>query len=209
MRRYIFDTNFFFNLEIKSDFGTNPKEIFVATAQYAQKLRVLKAAEFYVPPRIVDEIETFIDLRTDYISAFLAEVTIKAPERAKVQLSTEVVYTLVQEIRDRSYRGLQVAEEEMEVAVKALHGVDPQASRVDFQKKIGEHVRKLRERYRNATRTKFLDSVADLDVIVLAKELDGAVVSADEGVLLWARACGVREVVPHTLREEFQSLLQA
>lgn len=206
MRTYIFDTNFFFNLEIKSDFGANPKEIFVATTQYAQKLRVLKAAEFYIPPRIVDEIETFIDLRTDYIRAFLAEVTIKAPDRAKVQLSTEVIYTLVQEIRDRSYRGLQVAEEEMELAVKALHGVDPQASRVDFQKKIGEHVRKLRERYRNATRTKFLDSVADLDVIVLAKELDGAVVSADEGVLLWARACGVREVVPHTLREEFQSL---
>lgn len=209
MRNYILDTNFFFNLEIKSDFGDNPKEIFVLVAQYSHKLRAAGLAEFYVPPRIIDEIETFINLRQDYIQNFLAEVTIKAPDRAKVQLSTEVVYALIQEIRDRSYRGLQVAEEEMGIAVKALQGTDPDVSRPDYQKKIGEHIRKLRDRYRNATRTKFLDSVADLDVIVLAKELDGAVVTADEGVLLWSRACGVREVVPHVLRQELDSLLQA
>lgn len=178
-------------------------------SQYAHKLRAEGRAECYLPPRIVDEIETFIDLRQDYIQNFLAEVTIKAPDKSKVQLSTEIMYALVQEIRDRSYRGLQVAEEELGIAAKALHGTDPDASRIEYQKKIGEHVRKLRERYRNATRTKFLDSVADLDVIVLAKELDGAVVTADEGVLLWSRACGVREVVPSVLRQEFDSLLQA
>ena len=139
----------------------------------------------------------------------LLYTSIKAPDKAKVQLSTDVMYTLVQEIRDRSYRGLQVAEEEMELAVKDFNGFDVQANRMEFQKKIGEHIKKLRERYRNATRTKFLDSVADLDVITLAKELDGVVVSADEGVLLWARSCGVREVLPHVLKEEFEALLQA
>lgn len=209
MRNYIFDTNFFFNLEIKSDFGDNPKEIFVLVSQYAHKLRASGLAECYVPPRILDEIETFIDLRQDYIQNFLAEVTVKAPDKSKVQLNTDVVYSLVQEIRDRSYRGLQVAEEEMGIAVKAMQGTNSDTSRPEYQKKIGEHIKKLRDRYRNATRVKFLDSVADLDVIVLAKELDGAVVSADEGVLLWSRACGVREVVPHVLRQEFDSLLQA
>lgn len=209
MRTYVFDTNFFYNLEIKSDFGDNPKGIFLLVSQYAQKLRAAGLAEFYVPPRILDEIETFTDLRDDSIQNFLANVTVKAPDKAKVQLNTEVVYALVQEIRDRSYRGLQIAEEEMGLAVKALHGIEPETSRIEYQKKIGEHVRKLRDRYRNATRVKFLDSVADLDIIVLAKELDGAVVTADEGVLLWARACGVREVVPHVLRQELDSLLQA
>lgn len=209
MRTYIFDTNFFFNLEIKSDFGSNPKEIFVLVSQYAHKLRAAGLAECYVPPRILDEIETFIDLRQDYIQNFLAEVTIKAPDKSKIHLDTEIVYALVQEIRDRSYKGLQVAEEEMEIATKALYGTNPEESRVEYQKKVGAHIRKLRDRYRNATRTKFLDSVADLDVIVLAKELDGAVVTADEGVLLWARACGVREAVPSVLRQEFDSLLQA
>lgn len=181
----------------------------MSVAHYGQKLRTRAVAEFYMPPRIVDEIETFTDLRTDYVSSFMAQTTIKAPDKAKVQLSTDVMYTLVQEIRDRSYRGLQVAEEEMELAVKDFNGFDVQANRMEFQKKIGEHIKKLRERYRNATRTKFLDSVADLDVITLAKELDGVVVSADEGVLLWARSCGVREVLPHVLKEEFEALLQA
>lgn len=72
----------------------------------------------------------------------------------------------------------------------------------DFQIKIGAFIKKFRDRYRNATRYGFLDSVADLDVIVLAKELDGTVVSTDEGVIYWARLFGVREALPDVWKKQ-------
>jgi len=62
-----------------------------------------------------------------------------------------------------------------------------------FQTTIGPVIKKFRERYRQATRLGFLDSVADLDLIMLAKEQDGFLVSSDEGVLKWGRRFGVKE----------------
>ena len=63
----------------------------------------------------------------------------------------------------------------------------------DFQIQIGSVIKKFRERYRQATRFSFLDSLADLDLIVLTKEIDGNLVSSDEGVILWGRKFGVKE----------------
>lgn len=63
-----------------------------------------------------------------------------------------------------------------------------------FEMAMRQPIKKFRERYRNATRTGFLDSLADLDLIMLAKETGGVIVSADEGVIKWARIFGVREM---------------
>ncbi|OGK49733.1 hypothetical protein A3A56_03960 [Candidatus Roizmanbacteria bacterium RIFCSPLOWO2_01_FULL_40_32] len=70
---------------------------------------------------------------------------------------------------------------------------------MEYQKTMGEVVTKLRERYRQATRFNFLDSVADLDLIVLVRELDAYLVSADEGVIRWGRMFGVKEVAADML----------
>ena len=63
---------------------------------------------------------------------------------------------------------------------------------------VGPSIKNFRERYRNATRFGFIDSLADLDIIMLAMELDGTIVSSDEGLILWARSFGVKEILPKT-----------
>src|SRR3989338_3726302 len=208
MAAYILDTNLFFNLQAKTAFGTNPQEIIISVTNYAQKLKSLQKAEFYMPPRVLEEFLTFVDESEEYVHKFIAQINIKAPDKSKTQFATEVFYDLIEEIRHRSYRGLQVAEEEMAQAVAEIPRelLEPGA-KIEYQKAIGEHIKRLRDRYRNATRTKFLDSLADLDIIVLAKELNGAVVTADEGVLLWARKFGVKEAIPHVLHHELDALL--
>ena len=108
-----------------------------------------------------------------------------------------------QEMRHRSYRGLQVAEEEVQSAGKTMLE-HKELSHVEFQKTIGEHTSKLRDRYRQATRFRFLDSIADLDLLMLAKELNGLIVTSDEGVTRWARIFGIKEVVPQALKEHFE-----
>lgn len=84
----------------------------------------------------------------------------------------------------------------------------PGLSTQDFQKAIGEWIKKFRQRYRQATRFGFLDSVADLDLILLAREEDGFLVSCDEGVMRWGRKIGVKEMQPAVWKEQLESLLR-
>ncbi len=195
-------------MEIQSGFGSSSREVIEAITDYARKLKKAKSAEFYMPPSILKEMYTFIDENDETMQALVAEIHIKAPEKSQISFSADVFYEMVDEIRGRSYRGLQVAEDEVNETAKKFMG-KTDLPKVEYQKTIGEHVSRLRDRYRNATRVKFLDSVADLDIIVLAKELDAAVVSSDEGVIRWARKFGVKESVPRVLKKELDSLLLA
>jgi len=64
----------------------------------------------------------------------------------------------------------------------------------------------LREKYRMALREGILDSKEDLDVLLLAKELNATVVSADEGIRKWAERIGLKYVEANKfsiLLEEF------
>ena len=57
---------------------------------------------------------------------------------------------------------------------------------------MGSIIRKVREKYRAALRYGILDSAPDIDVLLLAKELDAAVVSQDLGIQRWAEQFGLR-----------------
>lgn len=205
MEKFIIDTNFFFNLQIKTGFGESPKEVISGFTLLARELKTAKKAEFFMPPRVLDELYTFIPPDDAVVQELLTVVTIKSPDISKVNFASSVFYKLIEDIRERSYRGMKVAEEIIDQAASAMVGKN-ELSKVDYQKAVGEHLARLRDRYRQATRVKFLDSVADLDLIVLSCELDGTLVSADEGVLLWGREFGVREIDPKLVRQTLQSL---
>ena len=210
MEKYVIDTNFFFNLEIKSGFGKNSKEIIVNLTEIIKKLNPpaggAKKAEFFMPQKIVDEFLSFFDSQPDYVKDFLSQVTIKSPDTSALQFEARVFYKLIEDIRARSYRGLQIAEEEVVKAAEKMMGKEKR-SKIEFQKNIGEVIKKLRERYRQATRFGFLDSLADLDLITLTKELDGFLVSSDEGVLKWGRVFGVKEIPADLFYKRLHSLL--
>lgn len=206
MEKYVIDTNFFFNLEIKSGFGDNPKEIIINLTGVIKQLSANKKAEFFMPQTILEEFLGFFKEKQKYVDEFLSVITIKSPHTAKLEFEARVFYKLVEDIRARSYRGLQIAEEEVVKAGEKMLGQEKMAKQ-DFQKGIGEIVKKLRERYRQATRFGFLDSVADLDLITLTKELDGFLVSSDEGVLKWGRIFGVKEVPAQLFRSRLQAYL--
>lgn len=207
MEIFILDTNFFFNMEIKSGFGENSKEVIGNFTKIAEDLKKVKKAAFFMPPRILDEFFTFVDQSEDHVKNFMNVITIKSPHTAEITFPSSVFYQLVEEIRDRSYKGLRIAEELVDAAGQKMAG-KADLSKMEYQKTIGDIVTKLRERYRQATRFQFLDSVADLDLIVLARELDGSVVTSDEGVLLWGRTFGIKELPAWQLQSRLLSLLQ-
>lgn len=207
MENFIIDTNFFVNLEIKSGLGKNPKEIVINFTHLARRLKKEKLAEFFMPPRIIEEFLQFFE-KKDFVDDFLSLITIKSPEVDKIQFSARVFYQLIDEVRKRAYRGLTIGEESVVNGARKMLGLTKnKLNKVEFEKTIGETIRNLRERYRQATRFGFLDSVADLDLIVLTKELNGFLISSDEGVIRWGRIFGVKELPPSLFQSRLMSLL--
>ncbi len=194
MESYILDTNLFFNMEPGLGIAKNTKGVIDQLTRATRILKDTKRGTLYMPTRVVDEFVSFFD-HTDMglAQTFLKEVTTKSPNTTTINFNSSVFYTLVDDVRTRNLRGLSVAEDEILKAARSMLGVG-QLIKKDFEMKIGPTVKSMRERYRQATRVGFLDSVADLDIIVLAQETNGFVVSSDEGLLKWGRLFGVKEM---------------
>ncbi len=194
METYILDTNLFFNMEAGLGFGQKTEEVVKNITQKAKSLKSANRAQFMMPPRAVDEFLSFFeDKNQPFIKDFLSAIIIKSPDINNVCFPATVFYRLVDDIRQRSIRGLSIGEEEIKNAGRTMQGVGG-LSKQEFEIKIGAVIKTFRDRYRNATRTKFLDSVTDLDLIVLAKEQNGYLVTSDEGVTYWGRLFGVKEI---------------
>ena len=207
MDTYILDTNLFFNMEPGLGMGKKTEDVMVAFTKAGEKLKKEGKAEFFMPPSIVKELLSFFDDKEQvFLKEFLSIVTVKSPETSRVNFPADTFYKLVKDIRERSHRGLVIAEEELKETAKSAAGKNFESKQA-FEKAMGARIKPLRDRYRNATRTGFLDSVADLDLIVLAKEQDGYVVTTDEGVLAWGRAFGVREMEASILGKKLSALL--
>jgi|SRR3989344_6435224 len=207
MEKYVLDANLFFNMEAGLDLGERTEQVVKKLTETGKKLKENKKAEFYMPPRVVDEFLSFFENKEQpFLKDLLSVVTVKSPDVGKVNLPGQVFYELVADIRQRSYRGLNIGEEEIEKAGKIMSGKNNLSTK-DFQIQIGSVIKKFRERYRQATRFGFLDSLADLDLIVLTKELDGSLVSSDEGVIAWGRVFGIKETPVGVWKKKLADLL--
>ena len=206
METYILDTNLFFNMEASLDLGARTEDVVRNLTEIAKKLKTLKQAEFIMPPRVVEEFLSFFeDKEQAFLKDFLSQVIIKSPTYTEMTVSATILYQLIEDIRFRSYRGLTIAEQEIQSAALLMqHSND--LSKKDFQIKIGSVVKTFRNRYRQATRFGFLDSVADLDLIMLAKEQSGFLVTTDEGVTKWGRIFGVKEMPAQLFGQKMKSL---
>lgn len=188
--RVVLDTSVFTNPNVAAVFGDNAT---TALAQFASLARqVGPRMEFYMPPSVLGELRHFTD--ADRWPADLELVVkLRAPRRHDITVPGMFLYELIEDIRQRVDRGLRVAE-------KAVREVQPTS--------VDRTIRWLRDRYRDALRTGLLDSSEDLDVILLAVELDGAVASADRGLLQWAEKGGLRLIPPERLRGILEHLVE-
>jgi uncharacterized protein len=207
MESFILDTNLFFNISAGLEMGKTTEAIVKKLTETIKKLKKNSKASFYMPPRIIDEFLGFFDDKNqEFIKNFLSVIDIKSPNPSIIDFSSQIFYRLIENVRERNYRGLNIAEEEIIKTGETMSGKKNE-SKKDFQIAIGKFIKTFRDRYRNATRTGFLDSVADLDLIVLAKELDGFLVTSDEGVLSWGRIFGIKEMPASVFQKRLEDLL--
>lgn len=194
MEPIILDTNIFFNMEYGINLGLTTKEVIENVKKCAGIFAKKNVNLFFMPPRVRDEFMGFFEGKDDQIAReLLSLITIKSPDITNLQFNAMVLYKFVEDVRLRSYKGLRVGEEELVKIAKDSMGKSINDKK-EFEMFVGSSIKHFRQRYRQATREGFLDSLADLDLIVLAKELNGNIVSTDEGVIQWGRLLGVKEM---------------
>jgi hypothetical protein len=110
-------------------------------------------------------------------------------------------------MRERMNRAMKVAEGSIWLAaVEARMMTLKKKKKEDIEREsTGFIISDFRAKYRNALRYGTLDSAPDLDVLLLAKEMDAGVVARDEGIKKWAERLGLRyvegEAFPKMLEE--------
>ena len=156
----------------------------------------------YIPyPSVYSEIKDFAR-HNNCDSAVMSKVDTwlvkKTPDRYKVKVPSKIFYEYVDYMRSRINKGMNISEEAVwESVTRCIALSEGGANLKDMKDEIerevvGGVIRKFREKYRAALRYGILDSAPDIDVLLLAKELDAAVVSQDLGIQRWAEQLGLR-----------------
>lgn len=206
MKRYIIDTNLFFNMEASMGLGETTADIVKNLVKAVQKAPE-NDLEIIVPPAIVQEITSFFDSPDDQLlKSLFGSITVKSPSTSEQSVSATIFEQLIEDYRDRAYRAMKVAEEEAINTAQMFMGKEVLPQK-EFQMACGKILTKLRERFRNATRTGTIDSKADFELIMLARETDGYLVTTDEGVTYWARLLGVKEMSSSVFGKKMQEYL--
>jgi RNA ligase partner protein len=188
--KYVLDTSVFSNPGVFTQFAPDFPEAIATFTRLAGRAN----AEFYMPWSVYEELQKVKDLG-EAAADFERVVRIRSPRRLDLTVPSELLYEFIEEVRMRIDRGLRIAEEWTKRAVTG--------GAAD----IGNSITKLRQRYREAMRRGIIDSKEDADVLLLAYELDGTLVTADEGLKKWADKAGVSLVNPQHLRRIMEGLL--
>jgi RNA ligase partner protein len=187
--RLVLDTSLFVNPEVRIDFGKTPTEALDNFLSIAVKIQTL---EFFMPSTTFNELLNFIDTRK--VSKDLYTVICqKPPSKYELNCPALFLYELIEEMRDRVNKGLRIAE-------KAVRNVSKNEEK--------EIIQGLRRNYREALRDGIIDSREDIDLILLAKELDALLVSVDNGIIIWAEKLGIKWLLPSRFRDYLLSHLK-
>ncbi|KPJ89316.1 MAG: hypothetical protein AMJ53_15860 [Gammaproteobacteria bacterium SG8_11] len=192
MDKFILDTSIFTNPDIYSQFGQTTEEAIRSFLEIAQHSII----EFYMPSSVYDELNTMKNL--DHVAPeFESLVRIRSPRKFNIQIPANIVYEFIEEVRKRIDRGLRIAEEHTKLGHAG-----------STEKDVGPVISRLRERYRETLRQGIIDSREDMDVLLLAYELDGVLVAADEGLRTWADKIGVKIIMPKHLRHVLEKSIK-
>jgi RNA ligase partner protein len=180
--KVVLDTSLFVNPDVRTSLGRNPTEALETFLFMAAQIHIL---EFYMPPSTFQELLNFIEKEkiTGDMLLFLRQ---KPPKKHELKCPAFLLYELIEDMRDRVNRGLRVAES---------------AVRSTEKKKIDEVIQDMRKKYREALREGIIDSKEDVDLLLLAMELDALLVTADQGLIKWAEKLGIRWLIPEKFGE--------
>ncbi len=188
---FVLDTSVFTNPQLYKKFSEN----ILDAMKDLLYLMEHSQAEFYMPVSVYEELQKMVKLGK-LIPKFELVIRLRNPRRYNLLIPAEFLYEFISDLRGRVNKGLRIAEEH----VRNAQGKQ--------KEDLGEVIRSLREKYREALRQGILDSKEDVEVLLLAYELDAILVSADEGIRNWAKKLGIKLISPDYFKELLEELSQ-
>ncbi len=196
-QRFVLDTTALTSQEIRKgrDLCTTMEGVLNLIAEARTKLNISCHIPF---PTVYNELMDFIkryqckeEVRVQ-IDTWLVK---KTPNRFEVKIPSAIFYEYIQDMRERMNRGMKIGETAIWLSSsESISLMKESKEKEAIKKAIGKIIRDFRAKYRNALRYGTLDSAPDLDVLLLAKELEAGVVASDEGIKKWAERLGLRYV---------------
>ncbi len=223
-QRFCIDTTAITDSEVRKSLGVNSiSESAKKILQLIADSRVYLDISCHIPyPSVYNELvgflkrencpaETLIKLDTWLVK--------KTPNRYEIKLPAEILYEYIQDLRERINKGMRIGENSIYETASEVYKapkIDKNSNDNDndddnkLHNTLSKTINSFRNKYRSALRTGTLDSTPDLDVLLLAKELDAAVVASDEGIEKWAQRLGLRFVkardFPYILSEYLDTI---
>ncbi len=186
---FVIDTSIFTNTDVSIAFGRSPT---TALKGFLRLISKLEGPCFYMPPSIYRELMNFVDVNK-IPKDLQVKIFQKPPKKYEMNVPAFLLYELIEDVRHRIDKGLRVAEQAVREVVT---DTEP------------ETIANLRKKYRSALREGIIDSKEDVDLILLAKELDDILVTADTGIMTWADKLGIRFIESRNLRGIIESLIK-
>jgi len=188
-RKVVLDTSLFVNPDVRTSLGNTPTEALETFLFLAAQIHIL---EFYMPPSIFSELLHFVE--RDRISGDLLVILHqKPPKKHNLTCPAFLLYDLIEDMRERVNKGLRIAES---------------AVRSTEKKKIDEIIQDMRRKYRDALREGIIDSKEDVDLLLLAMELDALLITADNGLIRWAEKLGIQWLFPEKFKDYLMSAIR-
>ncbi|MFZ3383403.1 MAG: RNA ligase partner protein [Candidatus Methanoperedens sp.] len=203
-QRFVLDTSALTDTQTRELEGGNLDTAMGGILDIIAEARLHLGISCYIPyPSVYTEMREFAKNNgcgEDTLAKIDTWLVKKTPDRYEVKIPSKIFYDYVDFMRGRINKGMNVAEDAIwESATECLfrttkaktkHEIEPDIER----NVIGGIINSFRDKYRNALRYGILDSAPDIDVLLLAKELDAAVVASDMGIQKWAEQLGLRFV---------------
>lgn len=181
-KKIVLDTSLFVNPDVRTSLGETPTAALETFLTIAAGIHTI---EFYMPPSIFEELLHFVD-RDKIPGELLVNLCQKPPKKHALTCPAFLLYELIEDIRERVNKGLRLAE-------KAVRSAE--------HKKAEEMIPDLRKKYREALREGIIDSKEDVDLLLLAMELDALIITADQGLIKWAEKLGIAWLFPEKFRD--------
>ncbi len=191
MDSFVLDTSIFTNPDVYGQFGETSGSAMEAFLRLSHRSQ----ARFFMPSSVFDEL--CLIKGTEIPPEFESVVRIRSPRRFNITIPAGILYEFIEEVRARIDRGLRIAEEHAKMAQAGIEAEN-----------VGKVINRLRGRYREALRQGIIDSREDMDVLLLAYELDAVLLSADKGLRKWADKVGVKIIRPDHLLQVMEKLVE-
>ncbi len=182
VRKIVLDTSLFVNPDVRFSLGATPTE---ALVNFLELARQAKSLEFYMPPSAFQELMNFVNEK-QISREFFLQMRQRPPKKHEIQVPGYLLYELIEEMRDRVNKGLRIAE-------TGVRGTE--------KRTVDDIVQDVRKKYREALREGIIDSKEDVDILLLARELDALLITADQGLVKWAEKLGIAWLPPERFRD--------